>query len=549
MSKQKTENTLPFDVVRNLGIFNGEFHQHFDTSDIVKKIRNEKNFKGVVKLGSIPITSSQEQMELYLNDNPSWREKKFKHIPLMSWEVETNDEKEITSITLIQKIKGKYYKVISDNDYGILKSRFQLDEKGNFKNYEKCNLIPYNGELKIFSLDKSSDRYFYRLHKGFIHQIKDGVLDGVSVRNYKNYESETITYKKGKKDGLYKNTESYVEGNYVDGKKDGIWKEKLNLMNFIRVDSKDSVGRDIQSGYNHSLDNTILYDVKYNHGVLDGNFSLSSSYLKVKGYFMNGMVCGDLEIEKHNEKKVFPFINNKLNGVFTIIVDETSYSKHERIITYKMGEFVEDKQTNNIGWNDYKSIKNINHHLIFWNNSLKGYDRENYQWMNDKLIKGFHGLLPNEVSELLKEYEDMKEKGYQLVYFNIGEVSGGILNEEGGWDTNQIKPYNLENDMGWSWDKYHSLYGFNIGNEMYLMDEETPLLIKKQWGSDWEESYSSHYTDSYSFPSKESKKLIENWISELNEMDELRTLRDKKKEEENEEENEEKVSLESFPMD
>ena len=84
---------------------------------------------------------------------------------------------------------------------------------------------------------------------------------------------------------------------------------------------------------------------------------------------------------------------------------------------------------------------------------------------------------------------------------------------------------------------------------MYLMDEETPLLIKKRWGSDWEEYYSSHYTDSYSFPSKESKKLIENWISELNEMDELRTLRDKKKEEENEEENEEKVSLESFPMD
>lgn len=546
MSK-KTENKLPFDVVRNLGIFNGEFHQHLDTEDIVEKIKKKENFKGVVKLGSIPITTTQEQMELYLNDVPSYYQKSYNFIPFMSWEVETNDEKEITSITLIQKIKGKYYKVISDNDYGILKSRFQLDEKGNFKNYEKCKLIPYNGEMKIYSLDKS-DKYRVRLHEDFTHEIKDGVLDGVTVRNYKGgYETETTTYKKGKKEGLYENTQSDVKGNYVNGKKDGDWKEKLNLWDFIKGDKSDSSIRDILSEFRYSLDDNHLYNVKYNNGVLDGEFS-KEGYPEVKGYFMNGLVCGDLELKKHNKTESFPFINNKLNGVFTITENETSYSKKEKTITYKMGEFVEEKQTNTIGWNDYQSIKNPNHHLIFWKNSLRGYDRENYRWMNDKLIKGFHSFLPNEVSELLKEYEDMKENNYQLVYFNIGEVSGGILDEDGRWE-NKIKPSFYENNMGWYWENYHSLYGFVIGNEFYVMNEETPLLINKNWYDDWYSKNSNHYEDSYPFPSEESKKFIENWISELNEMDELRSLRKKKEEEEKEEETKEKVSLESFPMD
>ena len=82
MSK-KVENQKPFDVVRNEGIFNGIYHNCGGNEDVLKKILGKrydegfrKNIKKVVRMGTIPITTSKEQMNGFINENHlGWKNK------------------------------------------------------------------------------------------------------------------------------------------------------------------------------------------------------------------------------------------------------------------------------------------------------------------------------------------------------------------------------------------------------------------------------------------------------------------------------------------
>lgn len=562
MSKKNT-NQKPFDVVLNEKIFLGKSHMGCGNGDVFGNLIKVKwedelkpNLKIVVKMGSVPITSTQKQMNQYMSDNDlNWRDKKFKHIPYMNWEVETNDKGEFTSITLIQKIKGKYFKVVSQKDYGIIKSRFQLDEKGNFKNYEKCDLIPYDGKMIICSVDKS-DGYSYYSHRDFEMNIKNGLLDGECVRNYKgsNGEDETTTYKDGKKHGLYNNTKSGVQGNFKNGKKDGEWVEKLNL--------KEMIGENVHSelrklgGFSLGVDS--LYNVNYTNGKLNGNFQRERGGYHIKGFFIDGKLCGDLLVGEHK----IPMINNLVNGEIT---SETKYDfGSEKIsLEFQMGEFKKYKKDDSVSETPTIEIKTPKYKLIFKEFFNYNSDRTNTHWFNKDLVDNFNFLLPQEVKEILKNYtdeigNDESGKSYTLVYYNLdnGESKGGLTDYYGSFD-NYIVP-----NLGYNnWEfyqfkeefiKYNSIYGFTIDGKFHMMNDGKVTKVFKGLNSDYlNELERNHIEWNGGFYSKEIENRFNEIKTKYEKLKDMRIERKKMKDEILRETSVDEIigSFDSFPID
>jgi len=561
MSKKETIKK-PFDVVMNEKIFLGDSHRKGGGNDDILEHLIEKrwgegdlqpNIKRVVKMGTIPITSSNEEMNNYLSDNDlKWYDKKYKYIPYMDWEVETNDKGEYSSITLIQKINGKYYKVISKKDYGIIKSRFQLDEKGNFKNYEKCDLVPYEGKMEIYSVDKS-DKNYPTSHLEYNLNIKDGLLDGKSIRTYKgdDYYEEITNYKKGNKDGLYENTKTLVKGNYVNGKKDGDWVESLNLSKMFDV---SSIKLRIDNFYEWKLKDN--FNVKYVNGKLNGKFSNDSNII---GYFIDGKLCGDLSVDGFT----IPLINNLIHGSMKKEKDGYHYGKRIQTLSFEMGEFLSYIEKDNRDSKGEITIEKPNN-IKFLFKRFDGDDthRENNVWMNKDIVDGFYNKIPKKVkdniTEISKEVDNQYfEKRYSLVYYNLGDgkTYGGITNEDGRF-INGIEPeYKGEHDF-WRYEdkfqKYNSIYGFYIQNKFYVMDDnKKPILVFDNLSERWWKRYSGNHLIKDLILSDEIKQRLELIEEKFKNNIEIKQHRkDIKEQKEKQKVNNEEIgTFESFPMD
>ena len=60
------------------------------------------------------------------------------------------------SVTLLVTKNNKLYEVKSDKNYGLIKSRYTIDDKGKFENYDKCKLIPFTGRYLEWDTEHSN---------------------------------------------------------------------------------------------------------------------------------------------------------------------------------------------------------------------------------------------------------------------------------------------------------------------------------------------------------------------------------------------------------
>ena len=240
VKKSNQSQQLPFDVQNNIKLLKKQLGS--DNESLMEWVKKQPNFKGVIPFKFTPIVENQKQYDSYnfeIDDDIYYiQERKLKEIPLVNLEITTDKDCNINSLTMIMTKNGKPYKVISQKDYGIIKSRYLLDSNGKIKNYDKCDLIPFDGEYKEYRMNtKNWGNGRRELNKVF--NFKNGVKHGECKTYYKGeypwyynsnnmvgdktYWYEMFTFNNGVKDGLYENTKKLERGILKNGKRVGEW--------------------------------------------------------------------------------------------------------------------------------------------------------------------------------------------------------------------------------------------------------------------------------------------------------------------------------------
>lgn len=342
LNKNESANSqqLPFDILNNDKLINSLIGYDDNLMEWVKK---QPNFKGIIPFYFTPITENQKQYDLFnfefSNSDNFVQSSKIKGIPLQNVEIITDGDCNITSITLIFIKNGIPYKVISKKDYGIIKSRYLIDSNGSFKNYEKCDLVPFDGEYKEFRWNsKSYADKCVELNKVFnyVNGVKHGECKTYYKSDYpyhtfrssidrdkfnKEYWYELFTYNNGKKVGLYENTKNLERGTLIDGKRVGEWiiappkdifipnfnkvrrngEDVLDRMKCIYVDSKlegkwEGITKKEFFGYSQNIINIHKVGGEFKNGIMDGEFSSEfwdKKYLIIKGKYKNNRRDGE----------------------------------------------------------------------------------------------------------------------------------------------------------------------------------------------------------------------------------------------------------------
>lgn len=165
-----------------------------------------KNWKGVIGTDSLSFNGrlyKVGQFQHILSD-------KYHNIGVTEQfiEIETDKNGNIQSVTLLHYQKGKLYKVISEKDYGIIKSRFEMSNKISNKDrgvipYHKCKLIPYGGKMSVYYMDDySNDDYSLRYEQNYSNGLKDGIEFGQLGTSSFDKDITTNHYRKGKLHGV-----------------------------------------------------------------------------------------------------------------------------------------------------------------------------------------------------------------------------------------------------------------------------------------------------------------------------------------------------------
>jgi hypothetical protein len=331
---------LPFDVLNNYKLINSQIGYDKNLMEWVKK---QSNFKGIIPFYFTPITENQKQYELFnfefSNSDNIVSRNRLNGIPLQNVEIITDSDCNFTSITLIILKNGVPYKVISKKDYGIIKSRYLIDSNGSIKNYEKCDLVPYDGEYKEYRWNwKSYGDNYAELNKVF--NYANGVKHGECKTYYKSdypfhslgssfdrdkfkneYWYELFTYDNGKKVGLYENTKNLERGILKDGKRVGEWiivppkdifipnfnevrrngEEVFDRMKCNYIDSKlegkwEGITKKEFFGYSQNINNIHKVGGEFKNGIMDGEFYSEfwdEKYLIIKGKYKNNKRDGE----------------------------------------------------------------------------------------------------------------------------------------------------------------------------------------------------------------------------------------------------------------
>lgn len=165
-----------------------------------------KNWKGVIGTNSLSFCGGLNkvgQFQHILSDT-------FRNIGVTEQflEIETDKNGNIQSVILLNYQKGKLYKVMSEKDYGIIKSRFEMSNKISNKDrgvipYHKCKLVPFEGKMSVYFMDEySREKYSLKFEQNFTNGLKDGVEFGQLGTCRFDDDISTNNYRKGKLHGI-----------------------------------------------------------------------------------------------------------------------------------------------------------------------------------------------------------------------------------------------------------------------------------------------------------------------------------------------------------
>lgn len=472
-NNNQPQNQKPFDVVMN---------EHFEKC-FLKGFKNETSHS---RTWFIPIVKEQSLMDDIMDiksQNNRWYDDYdllSEIFPKILLEVNTDDEENISSIYVLYSKGGKLYRVVSQKDYGIIKSRMEL-KNGKYVPYEKCDLEPYNGVVK--QKNKWGDRTISSI------SYKNGVKDGECITYYKHdwkKETETTTYKNGKKNGLYSNTKYNVKGKYLDNKKVGEWLIK-------ETEFKKLIYSSYQKKYNlknNQLDGFIRryfesLDVDGSDGVVKVNFVNNTlhgdfEYREWKGKIKNGLFNGVLKHNHYGTITSYNYVDGIKNGFS--VKWEMNEGKRE---IYTICEYEQGEQ---------KSVIKV----------------------MDKFLK-----LPKKVSELTEQYmnEDLFYTIVKNQMNNVSEFGELKLDDFLCWNVLEYQTNELKDDNS-QWNdsfpiKYHSKTDF-------IKITIEPLLYgisSKYWKQS--DDMLEYFQEEFNYPYKDERDNIMIPSSHSNEYGEL----------------------------
>jgi len=308
----------PFDVVMN---------EHF----------SKYQSKGFSRNWFIPIVKEQSLMDKLI-EIKSRKQDDFgvnwslsNKLPNTLLEVNTDDEGKLSSIYVLYSKGGKLYKVVSQKDYGVIKSRMEL-KNGKYVPYEKCDLEPFDGVVNDYEGSSLSKTYSY----------VNGKKDGECINYYKNGTKEIINYKNGKKNGFYRNTKYGTFGEYIDNKKYGEWyitpKEFIKEVNvsYIRkhLISEFFIDSVVREHFTGIYDNGKPVLVTYVNDILNGKFQLREWSGNLKLGLPNGLIKREINSD---EIETINFVDGFKNG-YSVKYEKDEGNRESYIISkYKDG--------------------------------------------------------------------------------------------------------------------------------------------------------------------------------------------------------------------
>ncbi len=561
--KSKVENQKPFDVVMN---------EHFV----------QYQSKGFSRNWFIPIVKEQSEMDYLINEKKDGKYSKYRlqrRYPNTLLEVNKDEEGNPTSIYVLYSKGGKLYKVVSQKDYGVIKSRMEL-KNGKYVPYEKCDLVPFDGTIEEYDYETLIKSISY----------KDGKKDGESItyykdgRNFKNKETnkwekeyyyEKTTFKNGKKNGEFENTKYGTKGNYINNKKNGFWKDSFkNIYSNLTSSYQNKYDLDkwdVKSFIKRNFDVIGEYELKYSdrcgkvfyvNGVLNGDFTINGSEGKFELGLPNGVVK---YVRDTNWKDV---ITSKLyvDGIIDteVIYDSGDYGNDEET-TYEIQNYENGYRKTSI------SLSQNYHNKIptELTSITKQHLNEDlfYSIVKTELSNGY--TLESFLSEFkvlnVEEYNDVNYRGKSdsIIEIKTTKLEYGFSNYGGsGLDRYLIEecgyPYFEERDethKGFHPYDIHTSEDYNYSSDyhpkvysLYQRNEPTKLFINKQL---IDETIGDETNPIVLEFEKEILQNLSNRMKSSYEIElKIKEMEKQREEEQKQKEREEKgLSINSFPID
>ena len=563
-NSNQPQNQKPFDVVLNEEI--GKYQSN-----------------GLSRNWFVPIVNNQTEMdeliEIRNNSYPNYTMER--NFPYTLLEVNKDDEGNLTSIYVLYSKGGKLFRVVSQKDYGVIKSRMEL-KNGKYVPYEKCDLVPFDGTVEEY------DNHTLIKSISYKNGLKDGesftyYKEGRNIRNEetnkweKKFFYEKTTYKNGKKNGEYENTKYGTKGNYINNKKNGVWKDySKNICKSLSTsyqskydlseyEVKEFIERNFGVFYSYDWsDLDRVSTVFYVNDVLNGDFNIRGWEGKFELGLPNGVIK---EVRENRWKDV---INTKLldNG---IIVSEIHYDGGDREeyeeVRFSINSYEDGLKTNSIelSTNYFDRIPSelssqTNQFLtedVFYTTVKNGFNQFSLEeFLEDFIVKDYRNWNTDDYgrSEILDKVMIKK----QTLDYGIGR-SSRIFNkyiiEECGyphfevderteWNGNIIKNYTLLTSKEYRWGEEHIPYVYSLVKS----GEPTKLLIN---GELVDETIDRETNPTVLEIQKEVLQNLSEKMSSSYELEIKREELEKQREEEQKEkEREEKgLSINSFPMD
>jgi antitoxin component YwqK of YwqJK toxin-antitoxin module len=449
-NSNQPQNQKPFDV-----ILNENFGKH--------------QSEGFSRNWFVPIVKEQSLMDELISiqskREDSWEVNYYLRMmfPNTLLEVIKDDEGKPTSIYVLYPKGGKLFRVVSQKDYGVIKSRMEL-KNGKYVPYEKCDLALFNGIVEEYDN--------HTLIKSISY--KNGLKDGESITYYKDGSYEKTTYKNGKKNGQFENTKYDTKGKYVNDKKNGVWKDSYkNICN--------SLSTSYQSKYDLSK-----YDVKR---FIGRNFGVLSNY----------------DFDELDRVGMVYYVNDGLNGDFNINGWE---GKFELGLPNGVIKEVRDNK-----WKDVIKTKLLDNGLIVSDVHYDGGDREEYEEVrfsinsyedglktnSIELSTNYFGRIPSELSSQTNQFltEDVfyttVKNGFNQ--FSLEEfLEDFIVIDYSNWNTDD---YGRSTILDMVMIKKQTLdYGIEYGNKFdeYLIEECGYPHFKVVERTEWNGNIIKNYT-------------------------------------------------------
>ena len=553
-NSNQPQNQKPFDVMMN--------------ENYLKNLK-----EGSIRTPFVPIVKEQSIMDEVIkieSDVVRWSSLGYKYFlgnmfPNTLLEVNKDDEGNLTSIYVLYPKGGKLFRVVSQKDYGVIKSRMEL-KNGKYVPYEKCDLVPFNGVVEEYDNHTLTKSISY----------KNGFKDGESITYYKDGSYEKTTYKSGKKNGEYENTKYGTIGNYINNKKNGVWKDSYkNICNSLftsyqskydlsKYDVKRFIGRNFEVLSDSDFD---VLDrvgtVFYVNDVLNGDFNIYGWEGKFELGLPNGVIK---EVRENRWKDV---IRTKLldNG---IIVSEIHYDggdiEEYEEVRFSINSYEDGLKTNSIelSTNYFDRIPSelssqTNQFLtedVFYTTVKNGFNQFSLEeFLEDFIVKDYRNWNTDDYgrSEILDKVMIKKqtldygiEYGYKFDEYLIEECGYPHFKvvERTEWNGNIIKNYTLLTSEEYSYKSNYQPFVYSLVKS----GETTKLLFNSELVDETIDRETNPTVLEF------QKEVLQNLSEKMSSSYELEMKREElekqREEEQKQKEREEKgLSINSFPMD